>query len=450
MRFSLIKKFFVLAFVSLLLIFGVTASAQESINIWWPTNNSVIQGVQPLKALVPNQQIEQYNMWWQVDNGQLNFMSNSYQDHPHKETSIDFTSWGWKGTGPYEITLVARNLSNSEIARRTIQIYTGQPVVVAPTQTPTPTVSPTPTRAPTPTPTTPLPTPTQTVTLSTFYVDPYSNAKQQADQWRSSRPQDALQMDKIASQPQAQWFGNWNSNISSDVNALITAGANKNTIPVMVLYNIPQRDCGGFSQGGINSPSGYRSWIDLVANAIGGRKALVVLEPDALSLTNCLSQADRQTRYDLISYAVSALKNKGASVYVDAGHPNWIDSSEMAQRLQKSGINNASGFALNVSNFMTTQNNISYGSSISQKIGGKHFIIDTGRNGQGPTGDFQWCNPSGRALGAKPSISTGNEIVDAFLWIKKPGESDGNCNGGPSAGSWWAEYALGLAQRTIY
>jgi endoglucanase len=31
--------------------------------------------------------------------------------------------------------------------------------------------------------------------------------------------------------------------------------------------------------------------------------------------------------------------------------------------------------------------------------------------------------------------------------VKPPGESDGECNGGPAAGRWWPEYALGLAQR---
>jgi endoglucanase len=50
--------------------------------------------------------------------------------------------------------------------------------------------------------------------------------------------------------------------------------------------------------------------------------------------------------------------------------------------------------------------------------------------------------------------------VDAFLWVKRPGESDGQCTRGtagpedpvygavdPPAGQWWAEYAHGLAQR---
>ena len=36
--------------------------------------------------------------------------------------------------------------------------------------------------------------------------------------------------------------------------------------------------------------------------------------------------------------------------------------------------------------------------------------------------------------------------MDAYLWVKTPGESDGTCNGGPRAGQWWPEYALGLSR----
>jgi len=75
-------------------------------------------------------------------------------------------------------------------------------------------------------------------------------------------------------------------------------------------------------------------------------------------------------------------------------------------------------------------------------------VIDTSRNGLGPTADNQWCNPAGRALGARPTTATGDPLVDAYLWIKSPGESDGACNGAPAAGVWWADYALGLAQRS--
>lgn len=280
-----------------------------------------------------------------------------------------------------------------------------------------------------------------------FWIDPNSNAKAQADAWRSTRPADAAQMDKIATRSQSQWFGGWNANISTAINSTVTTIAATGALPVLVAYNIPQRDCGGLSGGGGATPDAYRSWIAAFASGLAGRKALVVLEPDALANIDCLSSADQQTRLDLLQYAVQVLKAQGQTiVYLDGGHPGWHSASDMASRLVKANVAAADGFFENVSNFYGTSGNISYGTSISSLIGGKHFIVDTSRNGTGPTADNQWCNPSGRALGAAATTQTGNALVDAFLWIKHPGESDGACNGGSSAGSWWADYALGLAQ----
>lgn len=78
--------------------------------------------------------------------------------------------------------------------------------------------------------------------------------------------------------------------------------------------------------------------------------------------------------------------------------------------------------------------------------GSAHFVIDTSRNGQGPAPDDAWCNPPGQGLGIPPTTDTTSPLVDAYLWIKDPGQSDGTCNGGPAAGTFWPSYALGLAQ----
>jgi endoglucanase len=134
-------------------------------------------------------------------------------------------------------------------------------------------------------------------------------------------------------------------------------------------------------------------------------------------------------------------------VYIDAGNARWVGAADMAARLKSAGIGQADGFSLNVSNFITTAANVAYGEAVSARVSGKHFIIDTSRNGMGGTADGQWCNPSGQALGEMPTTRTGHRLVDAYLWIKYPGESDGPCNGGPSAGAWWPEYALGLARQ---
>ena len=280
-----------------------------------------------------------------------------------------------------------------------------------------------------------------------FYVDPNSNARRTVNEWRASRPADADQMEKIASRSTARWFNEWVGDIHAAVSGAMSAAEAQGAVPVLVAYNIPDRDCGGLSGGGGATADGYKTWIASFANAISGRRAAVILEPDALSNMDCLSAAGQQTRLDLIRYAVAALKGKGATVYLDAGHPAWHSVTEAARRLNLADIERADGFALNVSNFIATSSNTSYGEKVSALVGGKHFVIDVGRNGLGATADNQWCNPSGRALGAAPTAATAHALVDAYLWIKPPGESDGACNGAPSAGRWWPEYALGLAQR---
>lgn len=58
------------------------------------------------------------------------------------------------------------------------------------------------------------------------------------------------------------------------------------------------------------------------------------------------------------------------------------------------------------------------------------FITDTGRNGvwnARTTADgncSDWCNVIG-GLGLKPSSDTQNDKIDAYFWLKTPGESDG-------------------------
>jgi endoglucanase len=284
----------------------------------------------------------------------------------------------------------------------------------------------------------------------TFYIDQASKAQKTADDWRTTRPMDALQMDKIASQPMAKWFGSWNSpsSIRSDVASAVATVARSGATPVFVAYNIPQRDCGGLSGSNTLTPDQYRSWISGFAAGLGQSPAVVVLEPDALAAMSCLSAADQQVRVDLLRYAVNALRaDASARVYLDAGHANWQTPATMASRLESAGIDLISGFTLNVSNFIADADNIAYGTQISTLVGGKHFIIDSGRNGLGATADNQWCNPEGRAIGRRPTTNTGNAVVDAFLWIKTPGESDGACNGYPASGTWMPEYALGLASR---
>jgi endoglucanase len=282
-----------------------------------------------------------------------------------------------------------------------------------------------------------------------FWVDPASDARTTVDAWRATRPADAAQLEKIAGQPQARWFGDWNSTaeIASEVDEAASTMIASGAMPVFVVYNIPQRDCGSYSANSV-SPAGYRQWVAAFADGLGGRRAVVILEPDALAETGCLSATGFATRLELLRSAVATIGAKGGLVYIDAGQPGWHSAATMAERLVGAGIAGAAGFALNVSNFASTVENVAYGQEISALVGGKHSVIDTGRNGVGSNGE--WCNPSGRALGERPTSATGMPLVDAFLWIKTPGESDGACGGAPASGVWMPEYALGLAQRAKY
>jgi len=279
-----------------------------------------------------------------------------------------------------------------------------------------------------------------------LYVDPASPARRQADAWARSRPRDAALLRVIADQPQAIWIGDWVRDPRREVDARVSQIASAGALPVFVVYNIPHRDCGLYSAGGARGGDDYRRWIIAFSQGLRRRPAVVILEPDGLPSLDCLPARFQDERYVLLREAVQTLSAGGASVYIDAGNANWKQPPVMADRLRKAGIELATGFSLNVSNFHGLQVNVAYGERLSRLVGGKHFVIDTSRNGRGAAVEREWCNAPNQALGRAPTTRTGNPLVDALLWVKTPGQSDGTCNGGPRAGAWWAEYALELSR----
>lgn len=297
-----------------------------------------------------------------------------------------------------------------------------------------------------------------------FYVDPDSDAGRQAEEWRSYRPADASQMGKIASQPATYYFREWTEQTRAGTAGLVDKRVSRITqsgaLPVLGAYAVPKRDCGEYSDGGFTTAAQYRDWVEGFAQGIGDRKAVVVLEPDALGVTYCLSEAELRERLALMNYAVQAFEaNPRTHVYI-AAHATPPSAEDyrpvlrlMAERLRAAGVGEAEGFALNVSGFDRTGDMVGFGEALSEEVGDKHFVIDTSRNGLGPwrSGEPEaWCNPAGRALGPRPTAETGHRLVDAYYWFKWPGQSDGTCRGGPPAGTFMPEYALGLAQRAAY
>ncbi|WP_412079238.1 glycoside hydrolase family 6 protein [Streptomyces xanthophaeus] len=288
---------------------------------------------------------------------------------------------------------------------------------------------------------------------SPLWVDPRSEAARQVAAWEAQgRYGDAQVLRRIADRPLALWLTGADPGPGVR-RAAADARAARQTL-VLTAHHIPYRDCGQHPAGGARDARAYRGWIAALAEGIGDTRALVVLEPGAVArvVDGCTAPEHGAERYRLLSEAVDRLKkNRNTKVYLDAGGPAWIpDPRDLVEPLRKAGLARADGFALNVSGFQPDAAVREYGARISEAAGGGHFVLDTSRNGDGPLpgeGKQAACNPPGRSLGVAPTTDTGDPLVDAYLWVNRPGTSDGPCRGGPAAGRWWPEYALGLARR---
>jgi endoglucanase len=103
-----------------------------------------------------------------------------------------------------------------------------------------------------------------------------------------------------------------------------------------------------------------------------------------------------------------------------------------------------------------------YAQNMGSAVAATHFVVDTSRNGDGPDSMQQyaaapydqpasvvstlaagnWCNPPGSGLGLRPTASTGVPLLDAYLWVKTPGQSDGQCDSAGGARAWdYADYS---------
>ena len=381
-------------------------------------------------------------------------------------------------------------------------------------------------------------------TGTTFYTDPHSTTLEAAQTLSGQARADAQLLGSV---PSADWFtGGTPQEVQADVDALVSAASAVNQMPVLVAYDLPFRDCAQYSSGGAADTAAYGAWIEGFAAGIGNREATVILEPDGLGIipfyTNLdgstdwcqLAEADPTTatanRFAQLNHAVDVLAAlPNVKVYLDGTSSAWLNVGEISDRLVKAGVQKATGFFLNASNYQFTENGTAYGTWVSSCIayattvvpgdyancgnqywnggpandwqgtamsqygrwtsdatdpalntagidsryasilGGAQptatFVIDTSRNAVGPwqyppdvyPAHEDWCNPPNRGLGARPTTSTGSALVDALLWIKVPGESDGQCLRGtsgpldpergmvdPAAGQWFTQQAREL------
>lgn len=282
----------------------------------------------------------------------------------------------------------------------------------------------------------------------------YRHPESQVLDWVRAHPSDprtALIESRIANRPAAVWFTEYDPDtVTSRVRAVTSGAAGQGRVPVLVAYAIPDRDCGGASEGGAPDLDAYASWIDGFAAGLGSGEVVVVLEPDSIAQADCLDGAGRADRFAALNRAGRVLKaaDPKARVYYDAGHSGWNDPGRQAALLKQAGAASAAssdGIFSNVSNFHRTADEAAYDRRVLDALGGPPglgAVIDTSRNGNGAPADGEWCDPDGRRIGQAPTFRTGQARIDAYLWVKLPGESDG-CKG--AAGEFSPSYAYELA-----
>jgi endoglucanase len=179
--------------------------------------------------------------------------------------------------------------------------------------------------------------------------------------------------------PRAVWFtGGTPADVQAAVHKTVTTAALLHTVPVLVAYDVPFRDCAQYSAGGATDTAAYEAWIDGFAAGIGAAQVVVILEPDGLGIIPNNSDvwgtpewcqpsgpgANPDERYTQINYAIDSIHAKAASaaVYIDGTHSAWLGANEAAYRLARAGVARAEGFFLNVSNYQTDADNAKFGS----------------------------------------------------------------------------------------
>jgi cellulose 1,4-beta-cellobiosidase len=339
-----------------------------------------------------------------------------------------------------------------------------------------------------------------------IFVNPdYANT---VEALAATHPGEAGLIKKMAALPTAIWLS-WIADTKDIPRYLDLAlqqqkAAGQPVITVFVIYDLPNRDCNAEASAGElpASPEGearyQREYIDVIAAAFAAhpdQRIAVVMEPDSIAnlvtnLENPRCSAAEGIYKRGVAYAISKLSRPNVFLYIDAAHAGWLG---WPKNLVKSvplykeilamagGADRIRGFATDVSNYDPPQDpthpprnpaaaasdELGYVADLSKAldaagITGKGFVIDTSRNGKAyiRTSPGNWCNIKGAGLGERPQAAPA-PMVDAYLYVKVPGESDGtsdpkaarfdqNCAsddatpGAPQAGKMFDSYFIDL------
>jgi endoglucanase len=271
-------------------------------------------------------------------------------------------------------------------------------------------------------------------------------------------------LSKIAAEPQSQRIssGSWGGTpdgIFKQTQKIFCQimQADPGTIPIFTTYFLHA------TLGGDPTPAQVRAYMPLfkarvnaMAAGIDRRPAVVLLELDGIGSTRGIVKTHALPEWEAaLRYEMNAMERLPHTVvYVEGGYSDSNSVGYTARVLKAIGIHHIRGFFTNDTHDNWTINEDRWATAIARRVGGTHFIVNTASNGRGPKlnphpstqGVEDLCNPPGRGLGVRDTTDTGIRYADAYLWEHTPGNSSG-CGGGPSGGTFWPQYAEGLAAR---
>ncbi|TYZ65958.1 hypothetical protein PybrP1_007067 [[Pythium] brassicae (nom. inval.)] len=266
----------------------------------------------------------------------------------------------------------------------------------------------------------------------------------------------------------ATWYSDRsvNGDVTKTIATLVNTCPESSRLSVVV-YALPNKDCAaGYSNGNgsVETSADYVAFVTQLTDAIGTRKVLYVLEPDAVGLLADGGCAVESGYADNLKLAIPLLAaNPNAAIYLDVGF--WTlakpESAAAVARIVRE-LNTATGgklkgITLNTSNYRSTEEIAKLCATFQEAVQSTdlHCVVDTSRNYAVPSGaaSSEWCNKRTAGIGALPTSDTGYANLDYFVWIKPPGDSDGTCDGadrspeamqGPEAGAFFQGHFLKL------
>jgi len=289
-----------------------------------------------------------------------------------------------------------------------------------------------------------------------FFVNP--DYVEEVESTARNHPEVAAKVRKVEQYPTAVWLDaiarvphlkNWldEAKKQQDTNG-------KPTLTVVVLCNLPNRDCAANASAGelsveADGEARYRAeFVDPIAEQFAAhpdQPIVAIVEPDSLAnmttnqfVPKCAASTDAYR--NSVVYAIKRFALPNVSVYLDAAHAGWLGWDANREKMAKvfrrvldeaGGPQMIRGFATNVSNFTHLSNRdgaamaltnpcpneLTYVKMLAETLSmygmpGKGFVIDTSRNGKGGIRRSwgSWCNvkapASVKGRGPSPSAAS--------------------------------------------